>query len=44
MGKILDKLKKAQDKKYAEFQVKLIPTIDKKTIIGKLLVDIYNKI
>lgn len=34
MGKILDKLKKAQDKKYAEFQVKLIPTIDKKTIIG----------
>ncbi len=34
MSKILDNLKKMQDKKYAEFQVKLIPTVDKKTIIG----------
>ena len=34
MGKILEKLNKLQDKKYAEFQVKLIPTVDKKAIIG----------
>ena len=34
MKKILDELKKKQDKKYAEFQAKLIPTIDKKSIIG----------
>lgn len=34
MKKVLEKLKKSQDKKYAEFQVKLIPTVDKKTIIG----------
>lgn len=34
MKKILDDLKRKQDKKYAEFQAKLIPTVDKKTIIG----------
>ncbi len=34
MKKILDKLNKMQDKKFGEFQAKLIPTIDKKTIIG----------
>ena len=34
MKKILDKLNKMQDKKYGEFQAKLIPTVDKKTIIG----------
>lgn len=34
MKKILDDLKKKQDKKYAEFQAKLIPTVDKKAIIG----------
>ena len=34
MKKVLKKLNKMQDKKYGEFQAKLIPTIDKKTIIG----------
>ena len=34
MKKIVDELKKKQDKKYGEFQAKLIPTVDKKTIIG----------
>ena len=34
MKKILDKLNKMQDKKYGEFQAKLIPTVDKKIIIG----------
>ena len=34
MKKILDILQKKKDSKYAEFQAKLIPTIDKKTIIG----------
>lgn len=34
MKKILDKLNKMQDKKYGEFQAKLIPTVGKKTIIG----------
>ena len=34
MKKVLEKLKKMQDKKYGEFQAKLIPTIDRKTIIG----------
>ena len=34
MEKILDKLNKLKDKKYASFQAKLIPTIDSKTIIG----------
>ena len=34
MKKVLENLIKMQDKKYAEFQAKLIPTIDKKTIIG----------
>ena len=34
MKKVLEKLKKMQDKKYGEFQAKLIPTINKKTIIG----------
>lgn len=34
MKVIVDKLKKLQDKKYAEFQSKLIPTVDKKAIIG----------
>lgn len=34
MEKILERLKKTQEKKYAEFQAKLIPSIDKKTIIG----------
>ena len=34
MKKVLEKLNKMQDKKYGEFQAKLIPTIDKKTIIG----------
>lgn len=34
MKEIVLKIKKYQDKKYALFQSKLIPTIDKKTIIG----------
>lgn len=34
MKRILNELNKKQDKKYAEFQAKLIPTVDKKTIIG----------
>ena len=34
MKVIVDKLKKLQDKKYAEFLSKLIPTVDKKAIIG----------
>ena len=34
MSNYLDKLKKLQDKKYAEFQAKLIPTVDKKRILG----------
>ena len=34
MKKIIDILHKKKDPKYAEFQAKLIPTIDKKAIIG----------
>lgn len=34
MKKIIDILQKKKDPKYVEFQAKLIPTIDKKTIIG----------
>ena len=34
MEKILEKLMKLKDKKYAKFQSKLIPTINSKTIIG----------
>ena len=34
MKKFVDELKKKQDKKYAEFQAKLILTVDKRTIIG----------
>lgn len=34
MKKVLEKLKKLKDEKYAAFQVKLIPTVDEKTIIG----------
>lgn len=34
MKKIIDILQMKKDSKYAEFQAKLIPTIDKKTIIG----------
>lgn len=34
MKTVLEVLKKLQDKKYAEFQSKLIPTIDENTIIG----------
>lgn len=34
MKKVLEKLNKMCDKKYGEFQAKLIPTVDKKTIIG----------
>ena len=34
MKKWLNKLKKMKDKKYAEFQAKLMPTVDKKIILG----------
>ena len=34
MKRIIDKFNNMCDKKYADFQSKLIPTIDKKTIIG----------
>lgn len=52
MKKIIDILQKKKDKNYADFQAKLIPTIDKKTIIGvrtpelkklaKEMADIFN--
>ena len=34
MGKITDGLLKLEDKKYGDFQSNLIPTVDKKTVIG----------
>lgn len=52
MKKIIDILQKKKDSKYADFQAKLIPTIDKKIIIGvrtpelkklaKEMADIFN--
>lgn len=42
MKKIVDELKKKQDKKYAEFQAKLIPTVDEKTIIGVRTPELKN--
>ena len=34
MKKILDELKKYKDDKFASFQAKLMPTVDKKSMIG----------
>ena len=42
MERILKKIFDLQDKKYAEFQVNLIPTVDKKNIIGVRTPDLRN--
>ena len=42
MDKIIDKLFKSLDKKYRDFQAKLIPTVDADTIIGVRTPDLRN--